>query len=230
VRALLIALSMLIATPAAASGPVVVELFTSQGCEECWRANAVVGGLAERPDVLPLTISVDYWDYLGWEDTFARPEFAMRQRAYGRALKLRGLQTPLAVIDGRASASGLQRGKLVSMIRARHASDRGKPTARFLAGGERAAVSAGRVPEGGAEVWLVRFDPKVVRVPVTRGPNKGRTIPHRNVVREMVKLGDWTGRSSSYALPEDEAPAGLRTAVLVQAVSNREILAAAVAG
>ena len=229
-RALLIAFSLLFATPAAASGPVVVELFTSQGCEECLRANAVVGGLAERPDVLPLTLPVDYWDYLGWEDTFARPEFATRQKAYGRVLKLRGLQTPLAVVDGQVSASGLERGKLVSIIRARHASERGRPTARFLSGGERAAVSAGRLPAGGAEVWLVRYDPKVVRVPVTRGPNKGRTVPHRNVVREMVRLGAWTGRARSYDLPESEAPDGLRSALLVQAVADREILAAAVAG
>ena len=117
------------------------------------------------------------------------------------------------------------------MIRARHARARAQPTARINARRTRALVSAGRAPAGGAEVWLVRFDPRVVTVAVTGGPNKGRTVPHRNLVREMVKLGDWEGRARTYPLPQPEAETGgLRAAVLVQAVRDREILAAAVEG
>ena len=228
-RALVLAFAVLAAGPAHASGPIVVEVFTSQACEDCGRANAVVGGLAERPDVLPLTLPVDYWDYLGWTDTFAQPEFAERQRAYGSALKLRGLRTPLAVVDGRATASGLQRGRLAALIRARHASAPAKPTARFASAGRRAVISGGPVPSGGAEVWLVRYDPRIINVAVTRGPNRGRTVPHRNLVREMVRLGSWTGRARSFDLPEPPAASeGLRSAVLVQAVRDRQILAAAV--
>ena len=89
---------------ATAKRPVVVELFTSQGCGACTRANALVADLAERPDVLALTFPVDYWDYLGWKDTFARPEFSARQRAYMKAAGQREVYTPQVVIDGAPQA------------------------------------------------------------------------------------------------------------------------------
>ena len=226
VRALVLTLSLLFATPAAASGPVVVELYTSQSCEACWRANAAVASLAERTDVLPLTLPVDYWDYLGWTDTFARPEFAERQREHARRLKLRGLQTPLVVVDGVAHASGLQRGQVPGLIRTRRAQAPARPQARFTHNGRAVTVTRGALPAGGAEVWLVRYDPRLVNVAVTSGPNRGRTLPHRNVVRELVRLGAWTGASRSYALPESETE-GLKAAVLVQARRDGRMLAAA---
>jgi hypothetical protein len=82
---------LLLAAPAAAAAkpPVVVELYTAQGCASCGAANAFVAKLSERPGVLPLTFPVDYWDYLGWPDTFAKPEFAARQRAYVGPMSLR---------------------------------------------------------------------------------------------------------------------------------------------
>lgn len=225
VRALLVIVTLLFATPAAASGPVVVELYTSQACESCRQANAVVASLAARPDVLPLTFPVDYWDYLGWRDTFARPEFSQRQAERTRALGLRGLRTPLVVVDGTAHASGLQRGRVAGLIRERMARGSTGPAARFTGRGRRVQVSAGRRTAG--EVWLVRYDPRLVHVPVTDGPNKGRRVPHRNVVRELVRLGDWTGRAASYALPEFGAD-GLRSAVLVEGTADGRVLAAAV--
>ena len=88
--------------------PVVVELFTAQGCSGCPAANQVVEGLAEEPGVIALTYAVDYWDYLGWPDTFAKPEFAQRQRAYQTAMRLRNVYTPQVVIDGRRQVSGAQ--------------------------------------------------------------------------------------------------------------------------
>lgn len=224
-RALLFSLTLLAAGPAAA-GPVVVELFTSQACEACPRANAAVAGLANRPDVLPLTFPVDYWDYLGWADTLAAPAFAERQRGYGRALRLRGLQTPLVVIDGAEHASGLKPGAIARMIRTRHARAGSQRLLRLdRDGGVR--VSGGEAPAGGAEVWLVRYDPSLVTVAVADGPNRGRIVPHRNVVREMVKLGSWTGAPRTYSLPATPTD-GLRGAVLIQAVRSREILDSAV--
>lgn len=223
-RALLTAFCLLAAGPAYAGGPVVVELYTSQACEECWRANALVGGLASRPDVLPLTLPVDYWDYLGWTDTLARPEFADRQRAYGRALKLRGLQTPLVVVDGAEHGSGLQRAWLTGIIRERRSEADAGPRVRFQRGGL-VRVAGAEAPPGGADVWLMRYDPRVLTVAVTKGPNRGRTVAHRNVVREVVRLGAWRGTGRSYALPERKD--GLRSAVLVQAARDGEILAAA---
>ena len=89
--------------------PVVIELFTAQGCAGCPEANARVEAIADAPGVIALTYAVDYWDYLGWEDTFARPEFAQRQRAYRRPLKLRAVGTPQVVIDGRRQVPGARR-------------------------------------------------------------------------------------------------------------------------
>ena len=93
---------------AAAKPPVLVELFTAQGCGACRDANTYLARLADRPGVLALTFSVDYWDYLGWTDTFARPEYADRQRAYVNRLKLREPYTPQVVVDGRGEAQGLK--------------------------------------------------------------------------------------------------------------------------
>ena len=92
------------ATPAHGE-PVVVELFTAQGCAGCPEANRAVETVAAEPGVIALTYAVDYWDYLGWTDTFAKPEFAARQRAYRAALKLRALPTPQVILDGLRSAS-----------------------------------------------------------------------------------------------------------------------------
>src|SRR4249919_1668237 len=92
--------------PAAPKTPVLVELYTAQGCGSCGEANSFVAKLADRPGVLPLTFSVDYWDYLGWADTFAKPEFAARQKAYVTKLALREPYTPQVVVDGQAEASG----------------------------------------------------------------------------------------------------------------------------
>ena len=228
VRALGLAFSLLLATPAVASGPVVVELYTSQACEECPRANAIAAGLAARPDVLPLTFPVDYWDYLGWTDTLAKPEFGERQASHREALQLRGLQTPQVVINGRSTASGLQRRAVVALIRTEAAAAPSRPTARFTARGRRASVSDGPAPQGGAEVWLVRYDPRLVNVHVREGANRRRSVPHRNVVRELVQLGRWTGTYRSWLVPPAET-AGLETALLVQAEDSGRVLAAAVA-
>ena len=86
--------------------PVVVELFTAQGCAGCPEANRAIEAVADAPGVIALTYAVDYWDYLGWSDTFARPEFSQRQRAYRAALRQRGVSTPQVVIDGRRQVSG----------------------------------------------------------------------------------------------------------------------------
>src|SRR5262245_45802018 len=96
-----------VAQPASGGGsPVVVELFTSQGCFQCPRANRLVGAMARRPNVLALTFPVSIWDYLGWRDTLARPEFSTRQRAYSQRLHVRGRATPQLVFNGASQLSG----------------------------------------------------------------------------------------------------------------------------
>ena len=207
---------LLLAWPAAATAkpPVLVELYTAQGCGSCDEANTLMAKLAERPGVLPLTFSVDYWDYLGWTDTFAKPEFAERQRAYVTRLQLREPYTPQVVIDGRQEAAGVRAAEVEKLVRAAAAEPRDPPDMRFI-GASRVDVGSGRPPRGGAEVWLIRYDPREVEVAVKAGDNRGQTVVQKNVVREIQRLGAWRGRPQAYRLPPP-GDDGLRTVVVVQ--------------
>src|ERR1700760_2940257 len=112
----LLALPLTLPSGAAAKTPVVVELYTAQGCASCGEANAHVAKLADKPGVLALTFSVGYWDYLGWADTFARPEFAERQKAYVTKLALREPYTPQVVVDGAIEATGSKTAKVDKLL------------------------------------------------------------------------------------------------------------------
>lgn len=210
---------------AAAKPPVVVELYTAQGCASCGEANQYLGKLAERPGVLALTFPVDYWDYLGWEDTFAKPEFADRQKAYVEKLDLREPYTPQVVIDGRAQAGGRDAEKLDKLVADAVKTPRDPPDMAFI-GPRRVDVGTGKVPRGGAEVWLVRYDPREHEVVVRKGDNRGQTVAQKNVVREIKRLGAWRGRPTAYRLPAPSED-GLATAVLVQARDGGRVLAVA---
>ena len=206
--------------------PVVVELFTAQGCSGCPDANRVVETLAGEPGVIALTYAVDYWDYLGWPDTFARPEFAQRQRGYQTAMRLRNVYTPQVVIDGRRQVSGAE-GPAVLLAVAEEAARRVfPPQIEFRERGDRVGVGSGRAPVGGAEVWAVTYRPGPQSVEVGGGDNRGQTVRHVNVVRDLRKLGDWTGRPVLYALPADRE-VDESVAILVQAKGDRRILIAA---
>ena len=218
---------LLCALPAAAAArpPVVVELFTAQGCASCGEANAYLGKLAERQGVLALTFPVDYWDYLGWSDTFAKPEFTERQKAYVTRLELREPYTPQMVVDGRSQAGGLQTEKVDRLLSQAAKAPHPAPDMAFI-GARRVDVGSGAVPRGGAEVWLVRYDPREQDVVVRKGDNRGQTVKHSNVVREIVRLGAWRGRPTAYRLPP-ASDDGLATAVLVQGVEGGRIISAA---
>ena len=223
-KAALISLIMLAwpAGAAAARPPVLVELFTAQGCDVCAEANTYIAKLAERPGIVALTFSVDYWDYLGWTDTFAKPEYAERQKAYVGRLKLREPYTPQVVIDGREEASGLRTAEVDRLVRAAIAAPHNPPDMRFV-GQRRVDVGSGRVPRGGAEVWLIRYDPRAVEVTVKTGDNRGETVVQKNVVRQIARLGPWRGRPQAYRLPA--APDdGLKTLVVVQAPRGGRVL------
>jgi hypothetical protein len=211
------------ADAADAAHPTVVELFQSQGCSSCPPANANVMAISDRPDVLPLAFAVDYWDRLGWKDTFSKPAWTARQYAYARALGRDGVYTPQVVVNGRAEGDGLEPSELAGLM-SRGERGAGGPLVRFDGG--TVAIGAGAAPAAGAEVWLVRYDPHLVEVAVRRGENAGRTLPHKDVVHEMVRLGQWRGGSETFSLP-NVGEAGLADAVLVQAASAGPILAAA---
>lgn len=213
------------ASPVLAKGakpPVVVELYTAQGCASCGEANAHVAKLAEKPGVLALTFSVDYWDYLGWADTFAKPEFAERQKAYVTKLALREPYTPQVVVDGAAQASGAKAEKVDQLVAEARKGPRDPPDIHFV-GDARVYVGSARAPKGGGDVWLVRYDPREQDVAVKSGDNKGQTIPSRNVVRELKRLGAWRGKPVAFRLPQP-AEDGLKTVVLVQAVHGGRVI------
>ena len=221
--AALIFVALLSAWPAQAKTPVLVELFTSQGCAACAEANAYAAALASRDDVLPLTFSVGYWDYLGWRDTFARPEFAERQKAYAKRLTTRAVSTPQIVVDGRAQASGARTSAVERLIDQAQAVGRKAPMVRFV-GQSRVEVSAGAAPKGGAEVWLVRYDPRGREVEVRTGQNRGRVVAYRNVVQDLARLGAWQGSARTYRFPAAKID-GLKTAVVVQQVGGGRVIA-----
>lgn len=204
--------------------PVVVELFTAQGCAGCPEANARIEAIADEPGVIALTYAVDYWDYLGWPDTFAKPEFAQRQRAYRRPLRVRDVSTPQVVIDGRRQLSN---GETLQDAIDQEAGRRVfPPEIEFRETGDRVGVGSGRAPRGGAEVVAVVYTPGSQTVEIAAGDNRGRAVRHMNVVRSVRVLGAWTGRPVLYALPE--ARPGQAVAVLIQARDDRRILNGAV--
>lgn len=198
----------------------VVELFQSQGCSDCPPANANVMALSGRPDLLTLSFGVTYWDYLGWKDTFASPQYTARQWEYARALHHTEVYTPQVVVNGRADIVGRDKHALEALIgREANAS---APAVRITSG----TVTVGPGQPGAHQVWLVRFDPSIENVPIARGENGGLTLPHKNVVKQLVKLGEWNGKEASYAIPA-ASQSGLREAVLVQSGPGGAIVAAA---
>jgi len=186
------------------SMPVVVELFTSQGCSSCPPADSFLNDLSRRDDVIALSLHVDYWDYIGWEDPFATPESTNRQRRYAPVLAERSVYTPQMVIDGAAHEVGSKRKAVTRLInsaamakRLRVSVDAGLDGAgNFII-----SVPAAKY-DGDAAIWLMSFD-KGYETPVERGENAGETLHNVNVVREIMHVGDWRGAATKIVIPAD---------------------------
>ncbi len=206
---------------AQSSHPKVVELFTSEGCSSCPPANKNVLALSSDPNILALSFSVTYWDALGWKDPFGDEAYTRRQAVYEPPLGRSSAFTPQVVVNGSRDVVGIDGGQLRSLVASSPAP---KAASVDLRGGS-VAVGAGSAPSGGADVWLVRYDPRVVDVPVRRGENSGRTLRHKNVVHDLKRLGKWNGKPATFRLPS--ASNGHRTAILVQTPRGGPILAAA---
>jgi len=227
--ALVAALTAAALAPGAASaepaGPVVVELFTSQGCSSCPPADAYLGELARRADVVALSFHVDYWDYIGWPDPFASRETTDRQRDYGHALGQRFIYTPEMVVDGRVHSSSLA--EIARHIK--EAGNRPKLAIEFASNGGKHSV---RIPaadyDGKATVWLVFYDASH-ETAVPRGENRGRTVRNYNVVRSIEPVGTWTGQAAEIPLNTSAARKAGRNgcAVIVQDGTNGPVLGAA---
>lgn len=215
-------------TAARADGhPVVVELFTSQGCSACPPADALMRELASYDRVIPLALHVDYWDYIGWADIFARPENTVRQKAYAAAVGERMIYTPQIIVNGTARLMGARPMEVVSTVAAE-----GEVPPRVTVTLERTegrlTILAPALAEAplALRVHLVRFTPEAT-VEILRGENAGRTLPYTNIVTAWDVVADWDG-AEDLALEvalEGEAPA----AVLLQEPGPGAILGAAVA-
>ncbi len=222
-RTALLAVALLASTARAADAtpPTVVELFQSQGCSSCPPANANVNALAGRPDILALSFAVTYWDGLGWNDSFAKPQYTERQWAYARAFGNAQVWTPQVVVNGLATVVGSKLAPLQALVAK---ADRGT-TGPLLRIAGNTVVVGGRTAAP-VDVWLVRYDPRNVEVAIKAGENSGRTLPHRNIVHELVQIGRWSGGSARFAIPAARRP-GLDTAAFVQAGAGGAIIAAA---
>ena len=219
-KLMLLASAALCASAAAAADPAhptVVELYQSQGCSSCPPADVVVNALADRPDVLALSFAVTYWDRLGWKDTFGNPAYTKRQADYAGANRQFSISTPEVIINGRGAVVGSRKGEVDAAI-ARL--DRGNQGPEIVSDGKSVVVKAGR---GSGTLWLVRYDPRTIAVPIGAGENGGRTIPHRNIVRQLVALGNWNGPLARFNLPATRA--GLRTAFILQAGTGGPVIA-----
>ena len=229
--ALLLAVPLFAAPPANAGSPVVVELFTSEGCDACPPADRYLFDLRERDGVIALAFHVDYWDYLGWTDRFAREAFAGRQRAYARALGAPMVYTPQIVVDGARHAIGSDRSAVDEAI----AAAAGRPSALEvgLAWSDRRALVVS-LPEaawdGVATVWFARYAPEA-ESEVAAGENAGRRLVHANVVEELTAVGMWRGGAMEIMLPWEAVAGGdgdrdFGCAVVVQPEGQGPVLGA----
>jgi hypothetical protein len=205
------------------TGPIVLELFTSQGCSSCPPADrllselAQAGAVAERP-VLPLSFHVDYWNDLGWEDPFSQPQWSARQRDYAEALRDKGVYTPQLVIGGRAHVVGSDRRALFRAVAAA-APTRTLTVEATWASGELKVRAKGAAT--GEALWLALWQDGLASE-VVRGENRGATLRHDHVVRRLVPLAD-----GAATLALDPSWKQLGGVVFAQRRGDRAISAAA---
>jgi hypothetical protein len=187
--------------PAAASAqrsPVLVELFTSQGCSSCPPADAILAEIAGRPGVVALALHVDYWDYLGWRDSFGQAAHSRRQRAYAKAAGSRSIYTPQMIVQGVDRVVGADYDEVTRLIAAHQA----RPPAAALEAvrdGRRLRIRvtpASPAGAGASEVYVVRFLPRE-RVAIAHGENAGHEIDYTNIVTDWTPVARWDGRSDA---------------------------------
>jgi hypothetical protein len=210
--------------PASADSPVVVELFTSQGCSSCPPADRVLAEIADRDDIIAIALHVDYWDYLGWKDKFADPSFTQRQRAYARAKGSRTVYTPQMVIGGVDHIVGTRPMQLADIVQ-EHKNAKDPVSVTLRREGDVVRVSATGDVGDGAVVQILTYTPEAT-VDIRRGENAGRRLTYHNTVNKIVELAGWSDGEeyrASVQMPDPEAP----VVVLVQAKGAGPILGAA---
>jgi len=230
ITALLLIFASLFAAISVQAGPakpvVLVELYTSQGCSSCPPADAMISELAKRDDVLPLALHVDYWDYIGWADSFARAQHTERQKAYARMAHSATIYTPQMVVEGVDNVVGVKPMKLADLIMA-HRGDLTPVAIEVETDGDMIRVRCAPRAElnlpAEINIDLVRFIDSAT-VDILHGENAGKTITYANVVTGWDRVGTWDGAGEfrfSLDLPQ-EGP----LALVIQVDGPGKVLAA----
>lgn len=228
-----VAVLSLVATASAApqKRPVVVELFTSQGCYSCPPADSFLGKLAKRPGVLALSFHVDYWNYIGWVDPYSSAAATRRQRTYAWAMRRRSVYTPQMVVDGKLQGIGSYTGTIDGLIQIRKKAKDARVDVAIARGANAKTITVslkGGGQLGNCTVWLIYFNRKhTTKIP--RGENAGKTLSYYNVVREFRRVAVYKGKDLTVALPRT-GKKGKRydnVAILVQQPKGGRIVGAA---
>jgi hypothetical protein len=214
--------------PALAADPrAVVELFTSQGCSSCPPADKLIGELAKDPSVIALSMPIDYWDYLGWKDTLADSRFSARQKAYSVMRGDRDVYTPQVVVNGSAHVVGSDRTGIEDAIGDTRKTEgvMSVPVSMSVSGKQinvSVAASTKAPTAAHGEVWICSVS-KAVPISIGRGENRGREITYHNVVRNLLKVGDWNGTPEHWSVPlENISREGVDAAVVYVQDGNRD--------
>jgi len=225
IRLYLVASAALVWTAAQAdapSRPLVVELFTAQGCSSCPPADAYLGRLSERPDVVALAFHVDYWDSSGWRDRFELRQGVERQNVYVRNFHRSSAFTPQFVIDGRKDAVDTN-----SIVQALQEHRDAVPVTLGVREGQVVVDVGEKQGEHPSDVVLVAFLRHAVSNP-GRGENAGKTLEEFNIVRSIRTLGEWKGATGNYKVSLSSLPSDATdVAVLVQSRGEGPIVGAA---
>lgn len=204
---------------------VVVELYTSQGCSSCPPADEFLAELVNHDKVIPLALHVDYWDYIGWKDQFAQPQFTDRQKAYARASGSRTIYTPQMIVEGQQRVEGFRPMEVAELIQ-RHLATNGPVTLRIERVGHMVRIMADADPAltEDLRVQLVRYIPSET-VKIERGENAGRTVTYHNIVTSWETVAEWSGAAP--LMIEARADGDQPVVVILQSEGPAAILAAA---
>lgn len=212
--------------------PVLLELFTSQGCSDCPAADKLVTELAHRPDVIALSLPITYWDILGWKDTFATDANTRRQKSYARIMNRSGVYTPQMIIDGRLDVVGNQRDRVMQAVAMRTSASGHEAAVPVLLRrtGNRIEIAIAKskhAPKNGATIWVMRTLGQG-SVNIGDGENRNRLLTYTNVVRDLQRAGEWKGQAMKIDLPVNLAkPQYDGIVVVLQAQDFGPVLGAA---
>jgi hypothetical protein len=213
-------------TPAVADGPVVVELYTSQGCSSCPPADEMLHQLAARPDVIALALHVDYWDYIGWADSFADPAHTVRQQNYAYVAGASTIYTPQMIIGGADHVIGAKPMTVADLIQIHNASETGTIIALQLSGNRlQITGQTARPLRSGTVVQVIRYSPQET-VDIRSGENAGKSLSYVNIVTDWRSVGEWSG-AGDLNMTVDISGAGALV-VIVQEPGPGAIMASAV--